>query len=72
MITGERQLTMVKERRNRTPSQVAVVIGVFFVAYGVYAMWLAGEPHRLYATGSWTLALMWFGLAWASRKGTRP
>ena len=60
------------ERRNRTPSQVAVVIGVFFIAYGVYAMWFTVEPHAKYAAFSWVLAVLWFGLAWMSRKGTRP
>lgn len=54
------------------PAQVAVVMAVFFVAYGVHARWLAGDPHPVYALVAWAMAVMWLGLAWISRKGTRP
>lgn len=59
-------------RRHKTPFQVAAVIGAFFVAYGVYAMWFTKEPHPAYSAVSWALAAMWFALGWTSRKGTRP
>lgn len=62
---------MDKNARKVRPLHVAFFIALFFVAYGVYAMWLGGQSHPVYAAGSWTLAVLWFTLAWMSRKGTR-
>jgi hypothetical protein len=63
---------MDRERRYKTPSQVAFAFAVFFTLYGFYAMFLSETPHPLYAGFSWLLALLWLGLSWVSRKGTRP
>ncbi len=52
--------------------QVALWLAAFFAVYGVYARFLARDPHPVYAWYAWGLALMWLGLAWVSRKGTRP
>lgn len=60
------------ERRRRTPSQVAVLIGLFCVAYGVYATAFTAEPHWYYAAFIWALSAVWFGLAWLARDKRRP
>lgn len=54
------------------PAQVAVVMAVFFAAYGIHARWVAADPHPTYAVVAWVMAVLWLGLAWVSRKGTRP
>jgi hypothetical protein len=49
-----------------------MVLALCFAVYGVYARYLAAEPHPLYGAVAWVMAVMWLGLAWVSRRGTRP
>jgi hypothetical protein len=55
-----------------SPSHVAVVIAALLAAYGIYARFLAADEHPVYAMWAWVMAGLWLGLAWVSRKGTRP
>ena len=51
------------ERQRKSPKKVAIVIGLFFLAYGAYARWFTADEHPLYAVASCVLGLIWLVLA---------
>jgi len=63
---------MINPRGCMHPAQMAVLMAAFFAAYGVHARFLTADPHPLYAIVAWVMAALWLGLAWVSRRGTRP
>lgn len=40
-----------------------MIIGLFFLAYGVYARWFTADKHPFYAMASWVLGFVWLVLA---------